>query len=159
MSGARDRSSRQLAVMGRREVMVAAGAAVLGAAVGLPALATSRSPVSEEDMQEAQRYQRERQFVQTRFGRIAYVDRGRGAAVLLLHGFPLSSVQWRAVIPRLCANRRCLAPDFMGLGFTECDPAPARRIQGRGSRRAARAGAGTAGFHRFRRDTRPSAGG
>lgn len=119
MSSAGDRSSRQLAVMGRRDVMVAAGAALLGAAVGLPALARGRSPVSEADVQEAQRYQRERQFVQTRFGRIAYVDRGRGAAVLLLHGFPLNSFQWRGVIPRLCAKRRCLAPDFMGLGSTE----------------------------------------
>ena len=119
MNGASDRNSRQPAVMRRRELMVAAGAALLSAAVGLPALAKSRSPVAEGDAQEAQRYQRERRFVQTRFGRIAYVERGRGAAVLLLHGFPLNSFQWRGVIPLLSEKRRCLAPDFMGLGFTE----------------------------------------
>ena len=119
MSGASDRNSRRPAVMGRREVRAAAGAALLSAAVGLPALGRSRSPVAAGDAQEAQRYQRERRFVQTRFGRIAYVDRGRGAAVLLLHGFPLNSFQWRGVIPLLSEKRRCLAPDFMGLGFTE----------------------------------------
>lgn len=122
MSGAGDRNRRQPAVMGRREVIFAAGAALLGATVGVPALGQSRSAVLQGDAQEALRYQRERQYVQTRFGRIAYVDRGRGAAVLLLHGFPLNGFQWRGVIPRLCATRRCLAPDFMGLGFTEVSP-------------------------------------
>ncbi|HJZ74787.1 MAG TPA: alpha/beta hydrolase [Vicinamibacterales bacterium] len=61
-----------------------------------------------------------RRFVTTRHGRIAYVEHGREPdAALLLHGFPLNSFQWRGVIPRLSAHRRCLAPDFLGLGYTE----------------------------------------
>lgn len=67
----------------------------------------------------ATEFARQRKFADTRFGRIAYIDRGKGDAVLFLHGFPLSSFQWRDVIDRLQTRRRCIAPDFLGLGFTE----------------------------------------
>lgn len=67
----------------------------------------------------ARRHDREQRFMPTRFGRIAYVDRGRGPAALFLHGFPLSSFQWRGAIDRLSGLRRCLAPDLLGLGRTE----------------------------------------
>lgn len=60
-----------------------------------------------------------RQFVRTSQGRIAYLDRGRGTIALFLHGFPLNSFQWRGIIPRLMHARRCIAPDFLALGFTE----------------------------------------
>ena len=60
-----------------------------------------------------------RRFVATSFGRIACVDRGRGNAALFLHGFPLNSFQWRGAIDRLAPYRRCIAPDFLGLGFTK----------------------------------------
>jgi pimeloyl-ACP methyl ester carboxylesterase len=60
-----------------------------------------------------------RRFVGTRFGRIAHVDRGRGAAVLFLHGLPLNGFQWRDSISMLSSDRRCLAPDFLGLGYTD----------------------------------------
>jgi pimeloyl-ACP methyl ester carboxylesterase len=63
-----------------------------------------------------------RRFVDTSFGRIACVDRGRGNAALFLHGFPLNSFQWRGAIERLAAHRRCIAPDFLGLGFTQVAP-------------------------------------
>lgn len=120
MSGGSDRgNSREAAVVGRREVIAAAGAGLLAAAVGTPALARSLPQVSSSDAEEAKRYARERKYAQTRYGRIAYVERGSGATALLLHGFPLNGFQWRGVIPRLCARRRCVAPDFMGLGFTQ----------------------------------------
>jgi pimeloyl-ACP methyl ester carboxylesterase len=38
---------------------------------------------------------------------------------LFLHGFPLNSFQWRGVIPRFSQIRRCIAPDFLALGYTE----------------------------------------
>ena len=37
-----------------------------------------------------------RRFVETPFGRIAYVERGRGPVALFLHGLPLNGFQWRA---------------------------------------------------------------
>src|ERR1700722_12336264 len=38
--------------------------------------------------------------------------------VLLLHGFPTSSFQYRELIPRLADKYRVIAPDLPGFGFT-----------------------------------------
>lgn len=40
-------------------------------------------------------------------------------AVLLLHGFPTSSFQYRELIPRLADRYRVIAPDLPGFGFTD----------------------------------------
>jgi pimeloyl-ACP methyl ester carboxylesterase len=42
-----------------------------------------------------------------------------GPVVLLLHGFPTSSFQYRDLIPRLADRFRVIAPDLPGFGFTE----------------------------------------
>jgi haloalkane dehalogenase len=89
-----------------------------GAALGQPSLA----PSWNGDDADARRYDRERRFAETAFGRIAYIERGTGPAALFLHGFPLSGFQWRGAIERLSVHRRCLAPDSMGLGYTEIAP-------------------------------------
>jgi haloalkane dehalogenase len=60
-----------------------------------------------------------RKFVDLPYGRIAFVERGRGAAALFLHGYPLNGYQWRGALSRLSSHRRCIAPDFLGLGYTE----------------------------------------
>jgi pimeloyl-ACP methyl ester carboxylesterase len=39
--------------------------------------------------------------------------------LLLLHGFPTSSFQFRELIPRLADQYRVIAPDLPGFGFTE----------------------------------------
>ena len=39
--------------------------------------------------------------------------------VVLLHGFPTSSFQYRELIPRLADRYRVIAPDLPGFGFTE----------------------------------------
>jgi haloalkane dehalogenase len=81
-------------------------------ACGLPEI-TSSNELSAAD------FHRARRFVKTQQGRIAYLDMGRGPAALFLHGFPLNSFQWRGVIPQLSSLRRCIAPDFLALGYTE----------------------------------------
>jgi pimeloyl-ACP methyl ester carboxylesterase len=102
--------------MHRRQFLATSvGGLVAGALAGLAVGST----LSSEDEQTARRHDRERKFAQTAFGRTAYIDRGTGPALLFLHGFPLSSFQWRGAIDRLSPERRCLAPDFMGLGHTE----------------------------------------
>src|SRR5262245_47300198 len=60
-----------------------------------------------------------RRFAETPFGKIAYVERGSGDAALFLHGFPLNGFQWRGALDRLSAYRRCVAPDLMGLGYSQ----------------------------------------
>jgi len=37
--------------------------------------------------------------------------------VLLLHGFPTSSFQYRELIPRLAERYRVIAPDLPGFGY------------------------------------------
>jgi pimeloyl-ACP methyl ester carboxylesterase len=60
-----------------------------------------------------------RRYTRTAFGRIAHVERGSGPAALFLHGFPLNGFQWREALDRLAPYRRCIAPDFLGLGYSE----------------------------------------
>ena len=51
--------------------------------------------------------------------RVAYVEHGRGPAALFVHGYPLNGYQWRGALERLHKHRRCIAPDVMGMGFTQ----------------------------------------
>lgn len=70
---------------------------------------------------------RERQhFFETEGGKIAYVDEGEGAAIVLVHGFPTSSWMFRNVIPYLVENRfRVIAPDLLGYGSSDKPDDPA----------------------------------
>lgn len=70
----------------------------------------------------AQEFHQARQFADTTFGKIAYVERGSGPAALFVHGFPVNGFAWRDVIDDLAPRRRCIAPDLMGLGYTEIKP-------------------------------------
>jgi haloalkane dehalogenase len=47
---------------------------------------------------------------------ISYRETGSGAPLVFLHGNPTSSYVWRKVLPLLCAQHRCLAPDLIGMG-------------------------------------------
>ncbi len=113
--------------MRRRDFIgLTAGAAAIGAlgacadgAGGHTRL--SRRPANEPRLDAAQ-FARERRWLEMRFGRIAYVERGAGDAALFLHGFPLNGFQWRGAIERLASLRRCVAPDFLGLGYTDVAP-------------------------------------
>ena len=60
-----------------------------------------------------------RRYATTSFGKIAYVERGHGNAALFLHGYPLNGFQWRGAIERLAKHRRCIAPDLMGMGYSD----------------------------------------
>lgn len=47
-----------------------------------------------------------------------YLDEGRGAPVIMVHGNPSWSFLWRKVIAALAPDFRCLAPDHLGLGWS-----------------------------------------
>lgn len=50
------------------------------------------------------------------------VDQGRerhGDPVVVLHGFPTCSLDWRDAIARLASRRRVVAMDFLGFGLSE----------------------------------------
>lgn len=59
---------------------------------------------------------------------ISYLDTGEGEPVVFLHGNPTWSYQWRNIIPYLSAHRRCLAPDFVGMGWSGKSPTKAYRF-------------------------------
>jgi haloalkane dehalogenase len=106
--------------MRRREFLGATASACAACCLGGCRSAPERpAPTLAPGSDAAAAFHAATRFVHTSSGRIAYVDRGRGKAALFLHGFPLNSFQWRGAIEQLSTERRCLAPDFLGLGYTE----------------------------------------
>ncbi len=112
--------------MRRRDFVRIAGAALVSAAAGgcarpraaVPEGMAAAPPAASVPL-DASAFCAARRFARTRFGDIAYVEGGRGLAALFLHGFPLNGFQWRGALDRLWPHRRCIAPDFLGLGYTE----------------------------------------
>lgn len=103
--------------MNRRDFVALGVASGLAGASGGCVL--SRAPFSADRELTAAEFHATRRFANTRYGKIAYVERGAGEAALFLHGFPLNGFQWRGAIVRLSAQRRCIAPDWLGLGYTQ----------------------------------------
>jgi 3-oxoadipate enol-lactonase len=58
-------------------------------------------------------------FVMIDGGKIAYTDAGAGSPILLVHGFPLDSRVWDAVIPKLTGRHRVVAADLPGFGQSQ----------------------------------------
>src|SRR5438128_11051942 len=52
-------------------------------------------------------------------GEMAFVDWGEGPPVLLLHGFPTSSILWRRELPLLAQGMRVIAPALLGYGESD----------------------------------------
>lgn len=109
--------------MRRREFIGITGGVLTGAAIAgcIANSEGSQRAAGAARPLDAAAFHQSRRFAHTRFGRIAYVERGSGDVALFLHGFPLNGFQWRGAIDRLSGTRRCLAPDFMGLGHTEVE--------------------------------------
>lgn len=108
--------------MNRREFLRLSTAAIATTALGARERQRGGpgavSPNSAKEINTAE-FHSTRKFIRTDQGCIAYVERGAGPAAIFLHGFPLNGFQWRGVLPRLSGMRRCIAPDFLGLGYTE----------------------------------------
>lgn len=51
--------------------------------------------------------------------RLAYRELGSGPAVLLLHGWPTSSLLWREVMPQIARHSRVIALDLPGFGASD----------------------------------------
>ncbi len=64
----------------------------------------------------------ESRYVQVGDHRIHYVDEGRGPTLLLVHGSPAWSFQYRSLIARLRSTYRCVAVDMPGFGLSEPPP-------------------------------------
>ena len=62
---------------------------------------------------------RTKRKIRTFAGDVAYLRKGQGPALLLLHGIPSSSYLWRDVIDPLAATFDVLAPDLLGYGDSD----------------------------------------
>jgi haloalkane dehalogenase len=51
-----------------------------------------------------------------RDGEMHYVDEGSGPPILLVHGTPTNSYEYRHLIAALATRFRCVAPDHLGFG-------------------------------------------
>ena len=107
--------------MNRRDFIGIVGGALAGAALTgwTASVADVPTSVPARISMDAASFHSTRRFAQTSFGNIAYVERGKGAVALFLHGFPLNGFQWRGALDRLSRYRRCIAPDFLAMGYTE----------------------------------------
>ena len=97
----------------RRDFLKISSSIATAAAMNLSAFAKTPETI------DAAWYKQHRRFADLPMSRVAYVERGSGPAALFVHGYPLNGYQWRGALERLHAHRRCIAPDVMGLGFTQ----------------------------------------
>src|SRR4029450_5685209 len=68
---------------------------------------------------EVEAFSRGKHYVDVGPWRVAVIEEGQGDPVVLLHGCPFHSFEWRDVIPPLSQRYRVIAPDLLGLGATE----------------------------------------
>lgn len=105
--------------MNRRDFVVQSSSLVLGASVASGARAAPGQPAPSA-LPPVKVRRVEADGVQ-----VFYREAGPPSApvILLLHGFPTSSFQYRELMPRLADRYRVIAPDLPGFGFTEVPPA------------------------------------
>jgi pimeloyl-ACP methyl ester carboxylesterase len=59
-------------------------------------------------------------FIETRSGRVHYLDTGQGPAILLMHGSGRSIADWQeGLVQRLARHHRVIAYDYYGNGFSQ----------------------------------------
>ena len=63
-----------------------------------------------------------KQYVKVNGLNMAYHETGEGRPIVMLHGNPASSYQWRKIIPHVQHLGRIIAPDMIGMG--DSDPLP-----------------------------------
>jgi pimeloyl-ACP methyl ester carboxylesterase len=105
-----------------RRKFMQGGAALLGVQLVSSCALRDATQVHMRGNAEIKRFTAARRFASLNAGEVAYIDRGSGRAVVLLHGFPLNSYQWRGAIDRLWPHARCIAPDFLGMGLSRAAP-------------------------------------
>jgi pimeloyl-ACP methyl ester carboxylesterase len=74
-----------------------------------------------------------RHFVDAGEARVCYRKTGQGPALVLLHGFPLSGLTWRRIVPALASRFTCYALDLVGLGDTTSSVASDFSSEGQGA--------------------------
>lgn len=61
----------------------------------------------------------DKQYLDVKGKRMAYVEMGEGDPIIFQHGNPTSSYLWRNIMPQLADRGRCIAVDLIGMGDSE----------------------------------------
>ena len=106
--------------MDRRDFLVKSGS--LAALAGVAQIAVAKLPQGKEKKEKSMASKVPQTFirrVEADGVNVFYREAGAADApvVLLLHGFPTSSFQYRELIPRLADRYRVIAPDLPGFGL------------------------------------------
>ena len=64
-------------------------------------------------------YQARQRVVELGHRFISYVDEGRGAPLVLVHGIPTWGFLWSGVLTALAMTHRVLIPDLLGYGYSD----------------------------------------
>lgn len=64
-------------------------------------------------------YPFQRNSFESSVGKINYVDEGTGDPIVMVHGNPGWSFEYREVIKGMASTHRCIAPDLIGFGFSD----------------------------------------
>jgi pimeloyl-ACP methyl ester carboxylesterase len=109
--------------MNRRQFLQTSIKASFAAPLAAGAVSCARSPhrgldTAVRPMSVAE-FHASRRYMDLEYARVAYVERGAGPVAVFCHGYFLNGYQWRGALDRLSAHRRCIAPDFLGLGYSE----------------------------------------
>lgn len=60
-----------------------------------------------------------KKFIEIKNTKIAYIDEGKGDAIIFIHGNPTSSYLWRNIAPNFKKYYRVIVPDLVGMGDSE----------------------------------------
>lgn len=81
---------------------------------------SSQNTVMQTEQITYERFRESQKSFQSQEGKIAYIDRGEGPVILLLHGVPTSGWLYRKMIdPLVAAGYRVIAPDMLGFGSSD----------------------------------------
>jgi len=58
-------------------------------------------------------------FLKVKGKNLAYIDEGKGDAIVFIHGNPTSSYLWRNIAPNFNQSYRVIVPDLIGMGDSE----------------------------------------
>ena len=61
----------------------------------------------------------DKQFTDIHGSQMAWIEMGKGAPIVFLHGNPTSSYLWRNIMTPLSDLGRCIAPDLIGMGDSD----------------------------------------
>lgn len=64
-------------------------------------------------------YPFKRNYFDLPMGRMNYIDEGEGNPIVMCHGNPGWSFEYRNVVKEMAKTNRCIVPDYIGFGFSD----------------------------------------